>query len=81
MLSNFHMQLEVAGMSDRYEELLLSSSRVGRARLPDHDHHPFAQHVGTQAVLSVVSGKRYSIVRNEVKKYILRYYSELLAPI
>jgi oxaloacetate decarboxylase alpha subunit len=42
---------------------------------------PFAQFVGTQAVLNVVHGERYRIVPNEVKKYALGYYGRLLGPI
>jgi oxaloacetate decarboxylase alpha subunit len=42
---------------------------------------PFAQFVGTQAVLNVVHGERYRIVPNEVKKYVLGYYGKLLAPV
>lgn len=81
MLSNFHMQLEVAGMSDRYEELLLETARVRAELAYPIMITPFAQHVGTQAVLNVISGDRYSIVPNEVKKYALGYYGKLLAPI
>ena len=42
---------------------------------------PFAQFVGTQAVMNMISGKRYSVVPNEIKKYALGYYGKLLAPI
>jgi oxaloacetate decarboxylase alpha subunit len=42
---------------------------------------PFAQFVGTQAVLNVVHGERYRIVPNEVKKYVLGYYGKLLGPV
>jgi oxaloacetate decarboxylase (Na+ extruding) subunit alpha len=42
---------------------------------------PFAQFVGTQAVLNVIHRERYKIVPNEVKKYALGYYGKLLAPV
>jgi oxaloacetate decarboxylase alpha subunit len=42
---------------------------------------PFAQLVGTQAVLNVVHGERYRFVPDEVKKYALGYYGKLLAPV
>lgn len=32
---------------------------------------PFAQLVGTQAVLNIVHGKRYRVVPDEIKKYVL----------
>ena len=42
---------------------------------------PFAQFVGTQAVLNVVQGERYRTVPDEVKKYALGYFGKLLAPV
>jgi oxaloacetate decarboxylase alpha subunit len=42
---------------------------------------PFAQFVGTQAVLNVLHGERYRHVPDEVKKYALGYYGKLLAPV
>ncbi|NEK39799.1 hypothetical protein, partial [Rhizobium leguminosarum] len=42
---------------------------------------PFAQFVGTQAVMNMISGERYKVVPNEIKKYALGYYGKLLAPI
>ena len=81
MLSNFHSQLDAAGMSDRFEELLIETARVREELAFPIMITPFAQHVGTQAVMNVISGIRYSIVPNEVKKYALGYYGKLLAPI
>lgn len=81
MLSNFHMQLDAAGMSDRFDELLLETARVRKELAYPIMITPFAQHVGTQAVMNVITGNRYSIVPNEVKKYALGYYGELLGPI
>ena len=42
---------------------------------------PFAQFVGTLAVLNIVHGERYKIIPDEVKKYALGYYGNLMAPI
>lgn len=81
MLSNFHMQLDAAGMSDRFDELLLETARVRKELAYPIMITPFAQHVGTQAVMNVITGDRYSIVPNEVKKYVLGYYGKLLGPI
>ncbi|MFA4896481.1 MULTISPECIES: pyruvate carboxylase subunit B [Microbacterium] len=81
MLSNFHMQLNAAGMSDRLDELLVETARVRKELAYPIMITPFAQHVGTQAVMNVITGDRYSIVPNEVKKYALGYYGSLLGPI
>ena len=81
MLTNFQSQLETAGLGDRFEELLYETARVREELAYPIMITPFAQFVGTQAVMNVMSGERYSVVPNEVKKYALEYYGELLAPI
>lgn len=81
MLSNFHSQLEIAGLSDRFEELLHEVARVRAELAFPIMITPFAQFVGTQAVMNVISGERYKMVPNEIKKYALGYYGKLLAPI
>ncbi|MBF0581353.1 pyruvate carboxylase [Corynebacterium sp. ED61] len=81
MLTNFESQLATAGLSDRFEELLYEVARVREELAFPIMITPFAQFVGTQAVMNVISGERYSVVPNEIKKYALGYYGELLAPI
>ncbi|MEV7606745.1 pyruvate carboxylase subunit B [Paenarthrobacter sp. NPDC089322] len=81
MLSNFRSQLETAGLADRYDELLLEVARVRGELAYPIMITPFAQFVGTQAVMNVISGERYSVVPNEIKKYALGYYGTLPAPI
>jgi oxaloacetate decarboxylase alpha subunit len=81
MLSNFHSQLETAGLSHRFGELLHEVARVRSELAFPIMITPFAQFVGTQAVMNVISGERYSLVPNEIKKYALGYYGTLLAPI
>ena len=81
MLSNFKSQLDQAGLADRFDALLQEVARVRQELGYPIMITPFAQLVGTQAVLNVVHGERYRVVPNEVKKYALGYYGELLAPI
>lgn len=81
MMSNFRSQLETAGLSHRFDELLHEVARVRSELAFPIMITPFAQFVGTQAVMNVISGERYSVVPNEIKKYVLGYYGELLAPI
>ena len=42
---------------------------------------PTSQIVGTQAVLNVLSGKRYSVVPKEVRDYVKGFYGQPPAPI
>lgn len=81
MLANFRSQLETAGLSDRYDDLLVEVARVREELAYPIMITPFAQFVGVQAVMNVISGDRYSVVPNEIKKYALGYFGALLAEI
>ena len=81
MLANFRVQLAELGMANRYREVLEECARVRKELGYPILITPFAQFVGTQAVLNVIHGERYKIVPNEVKKYALGYYGKLLAPV
>jgi len=81
MLTNFKSQLAAAGISHRYPEVLQECAQI-RAELGwPIMVSPFAQLVGTQAVLNVINGERYRSVPDEIKKYALGHYGKLLAPI
>ena len=81
MMSNFKSQLAEAGLSHKFEPLLAECARVRNELGYPIMITPFAQLVGTQAVLNVVHGERYRYVPDEVKKYALGYYGKLLAPV
>ena len=81
MLSNFREQLAAAGLSHKFDALLEECARVRRELAWPIMITPYAQFVGTQAVLNVVHGERYRVVPNEVKKYVLGYYGKLLAKV
>jgi oxaloacetate decarboxylase alpha subunit len=81
MMSNFRWQLDHAGLSHRFDELLEECARVRYELGYPIMITPFSQLVGTQAVLNVVQGERYRTVPDEVKKYALGYYGKLLAPV
>lgn len=81
MLSNFQSQLETAGLAHRYDELLHEVARVRSELAYPIMITPFAQFVGTQAVINMISGDRYGVVPNEIKKYALGHYGKLMAPI
>ena len=81
MLSNFKSQLAHAGLSHKFDELLHECALVRKELAWPIMITPFAQIVGTQAVLNVMHGERYRAVPNEVKKYALGYYGKLLGPV
>ena len=81
MISNLRSQLSELGIDDRLEAVLEEAGRV-RAELGYPSIvSPFAQFVVTQAVLNVMTGKRYHTVPDEVRKYVLGHYGEIAGPV
>ena len=81
MMSNFRSQLAELQLSHKFQQLLEECAKVRNELGYPIMITPFAQFVGTQAVLNVIHGERYSYVPDEVKKYALGYYGKLLAPV
>jgi oxaloacetate decarboxylase alpha subunit len=81
MLANFELQLRQAGMLNKLDAVLEEISRVrvelGWVLMVT----PFSQVVGVQAMLNVVTGERYKVVPDEVKRYALGHYGAPPAPI
>lgn len=81
MAGTFKAQLRERGMEEHFEQVLDEMARVREELGYPVMATPFSQLVGTQAVLNVVSGKRYSIVPDEVLIYVNGYYGQPVAPI
>ena len=81
MLSNLTSQLRQQGAGDRYEEVLIEMPRVREDFGFPPLVTPSSQIVGTQATLNVVTGGRYKVIPEEVKKYVRGYYGRPPAPI
>ncbi len=81
MVGTMKAQLVQHGMSDRIDEVLRETAAVRRELGYPGMATPFSQLVGTQAVLNVVAGQRYSVVPDEVIQYAAGHYGETVAPI
>ncbi len=81
MFSNLISQLKEQKAIHRLKEVLEEVPRVRRDLGYPPLVTPTSQLVGTQAVLNVLSGKRYSIVPKEVKDYVKGFYGRPPAPI
>jgi oxaloacetate decarboxylase alpha subunit len=81
MTGTFKDQLKARGMEGRFEEVLDEMSRVREELGYPVMATPFSQLVGTQAVLNVVTGKRYSVVPDEVLIYAHGFYGKPVAPL
>jgi biotin carboxyl carrier protein len=81
MISNLRSQLAQQDALDRLPEGLegLPKTRADLGYPPLVT--PTSQIVGVQSVLNVLSGKRYSMVTDETKRYAAGYYGRTPAPI
>ncbi len=81
MMSNLVSQLETQHASDRLEDVIAEIPRV-RAEIGFPPLvTPMSQICGTQAVLNVLTGKRWSVVTAEMKSYLSGRYGKAPGPI
>ncbi len=81
MISNLRSQLAQQDALDRLDDVLaeLPKTRADMGYPPLVT--PTSQIVGVQSVLNVLSGKRFSMVTDETKRYAAGYYGATPAPI
>jgi oxaloacetate decarboxylase alpha subunit len=80
MMSNLVSQLEVQKASDRLPDVLAEIPRVRAEVGYPPLVTPLSQIVGTQAVINVLTGKRWNIVPSEMRDYIKGYYGKAPGP-
>jgi pyruvate carboxylase subunit B len=76
MISNLSNQLKEQGALNRMSEVLAEIPRVREDLGYPPLVTPTSQIVGTQAVLNVLTGKRYKSITNEVKLYLQGRYGK-----
>jgi len=81
MIGTLKAQLVQHGMRERIDEVLEETAVVRRELGYPGMATPFSQLVGTQAVLNIVTGKRYSSIPDQVIQYAAGYYGETAGPI
>lgn len=81
MISNLRNQLAGQNAAHRYEEVLAEVPKVRKELGYPPLVTPTSQMLGTQAVLNVLTGKRYSVVPKEIKDYVRGMYGRPPAPI
>ncbi len=81
MFSNLISQLKEQNALNKLKDVLDEVPKVRKELGYPPLVTPTSQIVGTQAVFNVLSGKRYSIVSNEVKDYVKGLYGKPPAPI
>lgn len=81
MISNLVTQLQEQKAIHRLQDVLDEIPRVREELGYPPLVTPTSQIVGTQAVLNVLTGERYKLVPEEVRRYIQGYYGRPPAPI
>jgi len=81
MISNLSNQLREQGSLDRMNDVLSEIPKVREDLGYPPLVTPTSQIVGTQAVLNVITGKRYKSITNEVKLYLQGRYGQALGEI
>ena len=81
MMGTFKAQLAQHNMMDKLGEVLDETARVRRELGYPGMATPFSQLVGIQAVLNIVTGRRYGTVPDEVVQYAAGFYGQTVAPI
>ncbi len=81
MISNLEFMLSQRGMGHRLEEVLEEISIIREEWGYPVMITPFSQLVGTQGVLNVLQGERYSVATAEGIRYVLGHYGKTPAPV
>jgi oxaloacetate decarboxylase alpha subunit len=81
MTGSFKAQLAQHGMEDKLDAVLEEIPQVREEFGHPVSATPFSQFIGTQAVLNVVSGERYSITIDEVAMFVQGLYGPTASPI
>jgi oxaloacetate decarboxylase alpha subunit len=81
MMSNLVSQLEQQNAIDRLDDVMKEIPKVRAEVGYPPLVTPMSQIVGTQAVLNVLSGKRWAVIPSEMKDYIAGYYGKAPGPL
>jgi len=81
MLSNLMSQLKAQKAENKIQEVLKEVPIVRKDLGYPPLVTPTSQIVGVQATLNVLTGKRYSMITNEVKNYLRGFYGKPPAPV
>ena len=76
MMSNLVSQLKIQNAEDRLPEVMKEIPRVRAEVGYPPLVTPMSQIVGTQAVMNVLTGKRWGLISKEMKDYICGYYGK-----
>ncbi|WP_431952224.1 pyruvate carboxylase [Nocardia lijiangensis] len=80
-MTNLEAQLNAAGIADKLPAVIDEIGRVREELGSPVMATPFPAIVAAQAVMNVLNAERYSVVPDEVKKYVCGYFGALPLPV
>jgi oxaloacetate decarboxylase (Na+ extruding) subunit alpha len=80
MMSNLVSQLEIQKALDRLPDVLAEIPKVRAEVGYPPLVTPLSQIVGTQAVMNVLTGKRWNVIPSEMRDYVRGYYGKAPGP-
>lgn len=80
-ITNLQSQLLLAGIADKLPVVLEEIARIRVELGSPVMATPFPAMIAAQAVMNVLSGERYKVVPDEVKKYVCGYFGALPLPV
>ena len=81
MLSNLLSQLKVQEAEDKYEDVLREIPHVRKDLGYPPLVTPMSQMVGAQAVLNILTGRKYQMIPKEIRDYVKGMYGKSPVPI
>ena len=81
MLTNLENQLKAQDSIDKFDDVIKEIPKVRKELGYIPLVTPTSQIVGTQSVINILSGSRYSTITNEVKSLLKGEYGETPAPV
>jgi oxaloacetate decarboxylase alpha subunit len=77
MMSNYRAELARRGLDGHLKEILKEIARIRKELGYPIMVTPLSQYIGAQAVLNHTAGERYTIVTDEIIKFVLGHYGEI----
>ncbi len=77
MMSNYQAELAKRGLDRHLKEILKEIARIRKELGYPIMVTPLSQYIGAQAILNHTAGERYTVVTDEIIKFVLGHYGEI----
>jgi oxaloacetate decarboxylase alpha subunit len=80
-MSNYKAELAKRGLDGHLKEILKEIARIRKELGYPIMVTPLSQYIGAQAILNHTAGERYKIVTDEIIKFVLGHYGEIVGEV